>query len=129
MSAEPNWLSTQLLIAVHDKQIMIHGGIPGTRDLDLLESALAKATQQWCYADPPPDPFQLAAAYAFGIVKNHAFLDGNKRTAHMAYRLFLAKNGVEFTASREEKYENMIALASGTMSEESFAEWLRSRSS
>jgi len=123
---DPFWLSTKLIQAMHNKQILVHGGISGTRDLDLLESALSKPHQVWHYTDPKPDLCTIAAAYAFGLVKNHAFLDGNKRTAHMAYRVFLAKNGVKLVATREDKYDKMIALAAGTISEADFAVWLRS---
>ena len=123
---EPRWISREVVNALHDKQIQIHGGTPGLRENDLLESALARPLQQWDYAQPKPDLCALAAAYAFGLVKNHAFLDGNKRTAHMVYRLFLAKNGIKLTASREDKYINMIYLASSEHTEESFADWLRS---
>ena len=123
---KPRWISREVVNALHDKQIQIHGGTPGLRENDLLESALARPLQQWDYAQPKPDLCALAAAYAFGLVKNHAFLDGNKRTAHMVYRLFLAKNGIKLTASREDKYINMIYLASSEHTEESFADWLRS---
>ncbi len=121
----PQWISREVVNALHDKQIQIHGGTPGLRENDLLESALARPLQQWDYTQPHPDLCALAAAYAFGLVKNHAFLDGNKRTAHMVYRLFLAKNGIKLTASREDKYINMIYLASSEHTEKSFAEWLR----
>lgn len=123
---EPRWISRKIVNALHDKQIQIHGGTPGLRENDLLESALARPLQQWDYTQPQPDICALAAAYAFGLVKNHAFLDGNKRTAHMVYRLFLAKNGITLTASREDKYINMIYLASSEHTEASFAQWLRS---
>ena len=112
--------------ALHEKQISVHGGTSGMQDESLLESALAKPMQQWNYGSPPPDTCAIAAAYAFGIDKNHAFLDGNKRTAHMVYRLFLIKNGLELTAPREDKYLHMIRLASGDHTQESFADWLRS---
>jgi death-on-curing protein len=94
----------------------------------MLESALARPQQLWSYRDPPPDLCALAAAYAFGIVKNHAFFDGNKRTAFVVYRLFLLRNGVDVTASREDRYLSMWHLASGEHSEESFAAWLRAHS-
>lgn len=125
---EPKWLSTELIRAVHDRQISIHGGIVGLRDLALLESALSKPLQKWSYQNPPADLYDLAASYAYGLVKNHAFLDGNKRAAHMAYRLFLQKNGILFECNKEAKYNNMIALASGKMSEQEFAQWLRENS-
>ena len=125
-SSEPNWLSLELILAAHSKQIEEFGGTYGLRDQDLLESAIARPQQQWSFSDPAPDACSLAASYAFGLVKNHAFLDGNKRIAHVAYRLFLAKNGLLMTATREEKYSKMIALASSETSEEDFAEWLRS---
>ena len=123
---DPLWISQGVVLALHDQQLQIHGGIPGIRDVSLLESALSRPLQLWQYGEPKPDLCSLAAAYAFGIAKNHGFLDGNKRTAHMVYRLFLAKNGIKLVASREDKYSNMIYLAAGQQSEESFAEWLRS---
>lgn len=97
------------------------------RDDNLLDSALARPQQSHAYGSPPPDLIDLAASLAFGLARNHPFIDGNKRTAHVCYRVFLALNGVDLDASDEEKYVNMIALAEGNLSEPAFAAWLRQR--
>lgn len=117
------WMEKQLALAIHDRQLAEHGGTGGVRDDKLLESALARPQQ--LYADPAPDLADLAASLAFGLARNHPFVDGNKRTAHVCYRTFLALNGVEFDASDEEKYLTMLALAEGKVTERDFAAWLR----
>ncbi|MFV1994366.1 MAG: type II toxin-antitoxin system death-on-curing family toxin [Verrucomicrobiales bacterium] len=122
---EPVWVLTESTLAFHQRQMAEHGGEPGLRDEALLESALARPLQLWNYGDPLPDLCALAAAYAFGVAKNHPFFDGNKRTAYVVYRTFLVRNGLEIKAAREEKYLKMLALASGDETEESFASWLR----
>jgi len=119
------WVETALVLAIHDRQLAEHGGSAGVRDEGLLESALARPKQLLAYGDPPPDLCDLAAALAHGLARNHPFVDGNKRTAHVAYRTFLALNGVELDATDEEKYVTMIALAEGKLSERDFAAWLR----
>lgn len=121
------WLEKTLVLAIHDRQISEHGGSAGVRDERLLESALARPQQLHAYADPAPDLADLAAALAHGLARNHAFLDGNKRTAHVAYRTFLALNGAELIATDEEKYLTMLALAEGKLGEPEFAAWLRGR--
>lgn len=118
------WLEKALVLAIHDRQISEHGGSGGLRDEGLLESALARPQQLQAYGDPAPD---LAATLARGVARNHAFVDGNKRTAHVAYRTFLALNGVDLVATDEEKYVAMLALAEGRLSEHDFAAWLRER--
>lgn len=123
---DPKWLTRELVLAIHARQIAEHGGDVGVRDVGLLESALARPQQLLSYGSPPPDLFGLASAYAFGIAKNYPFLDGNKRTAFVAYRLFLRWNGFDLSATREDRYLQMLALAAGEHTEESFAEWLRS---
>ncbi|MGJ8633639.1 MAG: type II toxin-antitoxin system death-on-curing family toxin [Luteolibacter sp.] len=128
MESELKWISPQIANALHERQLAEHGGQAGLRDENLLLSALARPKQQLSYGDPKPDLFQLAAAYAYGIVKNHPFLDGNKRTAFVAYRLFLKWNGKVLTAEKSERYFMMIRLASGEMSQEGFADWLRKNS-
>ncbi len=125
LSQEPVWISIEATLAFHQRQLAEHGGEPGLRDEGLLDSALSRPLQLWHYGDPPPDLCALASAYAFGIAKNHPFFDGNKRTAYVAYRTFLARNGLTVTASREEKYLSMLRLASGDETEEAFATWLR----
>jgi death-on-curing protein len=97
------------------------------RDEGLLESALARPQQLHAYGDPAPDLPDLAAALAYGLARNHPFVDGNKRTAHVAYRTFLALNGAELEATDEEKYVAMLALAEGKLAERDFAAWLRER--
>ncbi|HET9033577.1 MAG TPA: type II toxin-antitoxin system death-on-curing family toxin [Dokdonella sp.] len=119
------WIERPLALAIHERQLAEHGGSIGVRDESLLESALARAQQLHAYGDPPPDLVDLAASLAFGLARNHPFIDGNKRTAHVCYRVFLALNGAEIDASDEEKYVAMISLAEGSQSEAEFAEWLR----
>jgi death-on-curing protein len=121
------WLEQALVLAIHERQISEHGGSAGVRDEGLLESALARPRQLLAYGDPAPDLAVLAAALAHGLARNHPFLDGNKRTAHVGYRTFLALNGAELIATDEEKYLTMLALAEGKLSEREFATWLRGR--
>jgi len=121
------WLEKALALAIHDRQLAEHGGSAGVRDEGLLESALARPQQLHAYGDPAPDLADLAAALAYGLARNHPFLDGNKRTAHVAYRTFLALNGAELVATDEEKYLTMLALAEGKLKEQDFAAWLRER--
>ena len=125
MTAEPNWVTPKIAQAIHERQLAEHGGQAGIRDEGLLLSALARPQQLLSYGNPPPDRCALAAAYAYGIAKNHPFLDGNKRTAFVVYRLFLKWNGLDLLADRIERYVKMLALAAGEISEEKFAEWLR----
>jgi len=119
------WLEKSLVLALHDLQLAEHGGSGGVRDESLLESALARPQQLHSYGDPPPDLADLAATLAFGLARNHPFVDGNKRTAHVSYRAFLALNGVEFPGLGEEKFLTILALAEGRMAVEEFARWLR----
>ena len=121
------WISETLVLAIHHRQLTEHGGIAGVRDPALLESALARPLQRDAYGDPPPDLADLAASLAYGLARNHPFLDGNKRTAHVAYRTFLRLNGADLIATDEEKYVAMISLAEGRSSEADFAAWLRPR--
>jgi death on curing protein len=120
-----HWIGKTLVLALHDRQIAEHGGSSGLRDDHLLESALAKPQQLYAYGDPPPDLADLAASLAHGLAKNHAFVDGNKRTAYVSYRTFLALNGAELVADDEAKYISILALAEGKLSEREFATWLR----
>lgn len=119
------WIGKTLALAIHDRQLAEHGGGEGVRDPAMLESALARPQQLYAYGNPPPDLADLAASLAYGLARNHPFVDGNKRTAHVCYRAFLALNGAELTASDEEKYVNMVSLADGERSEAEFAAWLR----
>jgi len=121
------WVEKALVLAIHERQIAEHGGSAGVRDEGLLESALGRPRQLHSYGDPAPDLADLAAALAYGLARNHPFVDGNKRTAHVAYRTFLALNGVDLVATDEEKYVAMLALAEGKLTERRFAAWLRER--
>ena len=126
---DPIWIGIDLTLAIHSRQLSEHGGADGVRDQGLLESALGRPRHLFAYSDPTPDMPRLAAAYAFGIAKNHAFVDGNKRTAAVVCETFLVLNGYELTATDEEAYPVYLALAAGELSEEAFAEWLGKNSS
>jgi death-on-curing protein len=119
------WLKKALVLAIHDRQVAEHGGAAGVRKDGLLESALARPRQLHAYGDPTPDLADLAASLAYGLARNHPFIDGNKRTAHVAYRTFLELNNAELIATDEEMYISMLALAEGKLSERDFAAWLR----
>ena len=121
------WIERTLALAIHDRQLAEHGGSSGVRDESLLDSALARPQQLFAYGDPAPDLAALAASLAFGIARNHPFVDGKKRTAHVCYRVFLALNGAEFDASNEDKYIAMLQLAEGSLDEAGFVAWLRPR--
>jgi death-on-curing protein len=125
---EPTWLSRLVIDAIHIDQLREHGGLPGIRDENSLESALARPQQKWQYVARIDIP-ALAAAYAFGLVKNHAYRDGNKRIGFLAMVTFLGINGHEFTATDAEVVAEMLALADGTVTEEALAEWIRQHSS
>ncbi len=121
------WIERALAVAIHDRQLAEHGGSSGVRDEPLLESALARPQQLHAYGDPAPDLADLAASLAFGLARNHPFVDGNKRTAHVCYRVFITLNAGELAATAEEKYAAMIGLAEGSLDESGFAAWLRGR--
>ncbi len=121
------WISRTLALAIHDRQLAEHGGGSGVRDDGLFEAALARPQQRHAYGDPPPDLADLAASLAFGLARNHPFIDGNKRTAHVCYRVFIRLNGGDLVASEEEKYAMMLGLADGSLGESEFADWLRAR--
>jgi death-on-curing protein len=120
------WIDRAVLLAVHDEQLLEHGGAPGTRDIGLFESAIARPQQLAHYETP--DAADLAAAYAFGIARNHPFVDGNKRTAFVAAELFFALNGLELHADDGACVVTMLAVAAGQMDETTFAGWLRRHS-
>jgi death-on-curing protein len=117
------WITESSVLAIHDEQIAEHGGLAGVRDLPLLQSALARPQNLEAYGNP--DIADLAAAYAVGIARNHAFLDGNKRTAWVVAETFLLKNGYELIAGDRDGVMTMLAVADGTMSERELAIWLR----
>ncbi|MBK6723208.1 MAG: type II toxin-antitoxin system death-on-curing family toxin [Acidobacteria bacterium] len=119
------WLLIDRVLAIHSRQIAEHGGDDGVRDVGLLESALARPQNVAAY-EPAADIASLAAAYAFGIVKNHPFIDGNKRTGYVVMETFLIKNGYTLNATPADKYTTFLQLAEGSLSEEELASWLRS---
>jgi len=121
---DPIWISLDLALAIHKRQLAEHGGADGVRDQGLLESALGRPRNLFAYTDPTPDIPALAASYAFGIARNHAFLDGNKRTAYVVCRTFLLLNGYDMNAGHEERYLKFLALAAGDLTEAQFAQWL-----
>jgi death on curing protein len=119
------WLSADLVYAIHDRQLAEHGGRDGLRDQNAVESALARPQNLAAYEGP--DAASLAAAYAFAIARNHGFVDGNKRTAWVAARVFLADNGCRLVFDAIDAVKIMEAVAAGKLSESELAEWLRQR--
>ncbi|MFA6218152.1 MAG: type II toxin-antitoxin system death-on-curing family toxin [Erythrobacter sp.] len=119
----PRWLAEPVILAVHDRQLGEHGGPVGVRDAGALASALARPVNQWHYGTH--DPCVLAVAYAFGIARNHPFVDGNKRTAWVAARLFLRLNGHALSFSEQDAVATVLALAAGELTEDELADWLR----
>jgi death-on-curing protein len=122
---EPIWIEDKIIIAVHGRQISEHGGSAGIRDEGTLASALARPKQKWAYGGPDIDYPALAAAYIFGIARDHAFIDGNKRTAAVIGELFLVLNGLTLAASDMDLYPVCMAVASGEMGEDELTHWLR----
>ncbi|HMF64175.1 MAG TPA: type II toxin-antitoxin system death-on-curing family toxin [Edaphobacter sp.] len=116
------WISKRAVLAMHSEQLAEHGGSDGIRDETLLDSALAKPHNVFAYADQP-DIFRLAASYAFGIARNHAFIDGNKRTALVVSLTFLGRNGWQINSSKEDLYFTFLHLAEGSLSEEELSAW------
>jgi death-on-curing protein len=117
------WLSQAVIVAVHDAQLATHGGGTGVRDQSLLESALARPENLAAYGTP--DAADLAAAYGFGISRNHAFIDGNKRTGFVAAEMFLILNGFQLTADDTNSALTMLAVSAGDITEAEFAAWIR----
>lgn len=124
--SEPIWLRIEAILALHDESISEHGGAPGIRDLGLLESALARPQNRFAYENV--DVAALAAAYAFGIVRNHPFTDGNKRAGFLAAIVFLEINGLHFNATEEDATLTFLSLAAGDLEEDALAQWLRANS-
>jgi death on curing protein len=120
---QPLWISKKAVLAMHNAQLAEHGGSDGIRDETLLDSALAKPLNVFAYTDQP-DIFRLAASYAFGICRNHPFVDGNKRTALVVSLTFLDRNGWDIVASKEELYFAFLHLADGSLSEDELTAWL-----
>ena len=121
---EPHWLPRAVVDAIHNDQIREHGGLPAVRDENLLESALARAPHKWHYGETSDIP-GLAAAYGFGLVKNHPYRDGNKRIGFLAMVTFLGLNGHELHATDAEVVTEILGLAAGDVSEETLAGWIR----
>lgn len=128
IARDPAWVPIALVEAVHERQIAEHGGGSGIRDQGMLESAVARAQQLQAYGGTEVDIPALAAAYGYGIARNHAFVDGSKRTAYVVMRLFLAMNGWDLVASMPDRYSAMIDLAAGHLAESELADWLRANS-
>ena len=124
---EPVWLREDVVRAIHGRQISEHGGAPGVRDDGLLASALARPRNILAYWKKTPDLAALAAAYAFGIARNHPFVDGNKRVALVICRTFLLLNGCDLVAPPAEKYLTIVGVAEGHVSERRLAAWIRKR--
>jgi len=122
-SDEPLWLSREIVDVLHDRSLMLYGGMAGVNSENLIESALARPRNLFAYvgADLP----RLAATYAFGLAKNHGYRDGNKRTAFTAAAVFLDMNGLELVADEQDALVMTLELAAGIVTEEAFAEWLR----
>ena len=121
---EPHWLSRLVVDAIHSDQLREHGGLRGVRDENALESALARPQQRWHYAEDS-DIASIAAVYAFGLVKNHPYGDGNKRIGFLALVTFLDINGFDFEAPEADIVVTILRLAAGTMSEEELVQWVR----
>jgi len=122
--AEPRWVPRVVVEAVHYDQIREHGGVPGLRDEDALEAALARPRHKWTYKRRP-DLASLAAAYGYGLARNHAFRDGNKRIAFLTMVVFLGLNGHELVADQTDVVTVMLHTAGGHLSEGQLAKWLR----
>ena len=124
----PVWIDERDALALHDSLLALHGGAAGLRDDGLLKSALARPRQQFAYAESP-DIVDMAAAYTWGIVRNHPFIDGNKRTGFVVGILFLELNGYRFSASEEDAAQAVLKLASGNLDEAGYIAFLRAHAS
>jgi death-on-curing protein len=120
---EPAWIRQDTVLYVHEEALMFHGGPEGVRDLGLLESALARPKNLFAYFEQSPSIARLAASYAKGIVANHPFVDGNKRTAFIVSVTFLRLNGLQLTATKEDRVLTFWSLAAGEITEEQLAYW------
>lgn len=120
---EPLWITYGQAVAIHSRQLRRFGGAPGWRDEGMLRSARERPINKWQYEQA--SLAELAAAYAFGLAKNHAFVDGNKRIAFMAMMTFLVKNGVAFSPDPAQATQIILSLAAGEVSEESLTRWIR----
>jgi death on curing protein len=124
---EPVWIDERTALAIHDRLLALDGGATGVRDMGLLESALARPKQLHAHGDKPHIT-EMAAAYTAGILRNHPFIDGNKRTGFVVGVLFLEINGYRFTASEEAATQAVLGLAAGSLDEAAFAAWMRASS-
>ena len=124
---EPIWIEGREVLAIHDRLLAVHGGALGLRDEGLLQSALARPRQHHAYA-ARPDMIEMAALYTAGIVRNHPFVDGNKRVGFVVGVLFLELNGFRFIASEEDAAQAVLDLAARTLDQEAFTAWLRANS-
>ena len=124
-TAEPRWLTRVVVDAIHADQLRQHGGLAGVRDDNVLESALARARQKWSYDER--DIAVLAAAYGFGLARNHPYRDGNKRIALLVLATFLGINGYALETTDADVVTTMLNLADGSLGEEQLAEWIRGR--
>src|SRR4051812_26351557 len=122
-SEAPLWISYEQAIAIHARQLRRFGGAPGLRDEGMLRLALERPINKWSYEQATMP--ELAAAYAFGLAKNHAFVDGNKRIAFMAMMIFLRRNGIAFAPDPAQATAMILALAAGEVSEASLTRWIR----
>lgn len=122
----PRWIDVSVVLAVHEQQISEHGGLLGIRDLRMIESALGRPRNLLLY--DAPDIYDLAAAFGFGLARNHDFIDGNKRTAYVVTRLFLVLNGQDIRASAVEKVIAFEKVGKGELDQAALASWLRSHS-
>ncbi len=120
---EPAWITREECLAIHEMMLAQHGGLAGVRDAGLPESALSKPQNLFAYANPTHS--EMAAGYAAGLIINHPFLDGNKRTGFMVAAVFLEVNGYEVTATEESVVENTLRLAAGKLNEKDYATWLK----
>jgi len=122
---DPVWLDRLIIEAIHSDQVRVHGGLPGIRDENALESALARPLNRWA-CDSGSNLMELAAAYGYGLVSSHPFSDGNKRLGFLAMYVFLGLNGLEIEADETEVVDFIVAVAAGRCGEEELADWLRS---
>lgn len=120
---EPVWLTRDMALAIHSEQLAAHGGLAGLRDVAMLDSALDRPRNRWAYERA--DLAKLAAAYGFGIARNHPFVDGNKRMALLAIYTFLGLNDIDFDVPEADFAANILALAAGELNEDSLALWIR----
>lgn len=120
------WIKESSVLAIHDAQLAEHGGMPGVRDMSLLLSALARPQNLASYGSPEPDLAALSAAYVVGITRNHAFVDGNKRTGLVVALSFIQKNGYLVQPNQRDAVNTMLAVADGRLSESELAQWFRS---